>query len=166
VTFPNSVRADLATGIPGEFALEGDHRARPVILNSTLASDNVVGARYFTLSAEGVALAGGTGAMGGILANPKVYALYGTSAGGPLAPTLTLPNGLNAELVYSTPGIFVTLPAAAAIGDEVIYNTTTGVLSTQAPGATPGAGLARVPNAYVDHRTVTAAGVAIIRMNN
>lgn len=166
MSFPNVVRADQATGIPGEFALDGPHRAKPAILVSPDAANNIVGARYCTMTAEGVARAGGTGALGGILANPKVYASYGTVAGGPLAATMVLPNNLNVELVYSTPGIFVALPAAAAIGDEVIYNTTTGALATQAPGATPPGGSARVPNAFVDHRTVTEAGVGVIRLAN
>lgn len=166
MAFPSVVRADLATGIPGELAFEGPLKARPAILVSPDAANNIIGARYCTMTAEGIARAGGTGALGGILANPKVYAAYGTAAGGTLAATMTLPNNLNVELVYETAGMFVVLPAAAAIGDEVIYNTTSGALSTQAPGATPGAGLARVPNAFVDHRTVTEAGVAVIRLNN
>ena len=166
MAFPSVVRADQATGIPGELAFEGSMRAKPAILVSPDAANNIIGARYCTMTAEGVARAGGTGALGGILANPKAYASFGTSAGGPLGASMVLPNNLNVELVYDTPGIFVTLPAAAAIGDEVLYNTTTGALSTQAPGATPGAGLARVPNAYVDHRTVAEAGVAIIRLDN
>ena len=164
--FPSTVRADLATGIPGELAFEGPLKARYAILTSPSAANNIVGATYCTMTAEGVARAGGTGALGGILANPKVYASYGTVADGPLGSTMTLPNNLNVELVFETDGIVVVLPAAAAIGDEVIYNTTTGALATQAPGATPGAGFARVPNTFVDHRTVAAAGIAIIRMNN
>lgn len=164
--FPSTVRSDLATGVPGELYVEGNFNAKPAILTSPDAANNIVGARYCTMTAEGVARAGGTGALGGILANPKVYASFGNVTDGPLGATMTLPNNLNVELVYTTPGIFVTLPAAAAIGDEVIYNTTTGALATQAPGATPPGGFARVPNAFVDHRTVAAAGVAIIRLNN
>lgn len=166
MAFPNTVRSDQASGVAGELAFEGPLRARPALLSSTNANQNIIGATFYTFSSEGVVRAGGTGAPAGILANPKVYPAYGNATDGPTGATMTLPNNIVGEFVYSTPGLFVTLPAAAAIGDELIYNTTTGAISTQAPGATPGAGLARVPNSFVDHRTVAAAGLGIVRMSN
>jgi len=127
MAFQSTVRAFSADGVVGEFAYDGPTRAKQGILNSGDASYNVIG-RAFTTSSEGVAAAGGTGAFFGILGFPKEYATSGTTSGA-LAPTTTLPNGVTADFV--TMGImYVTLPAAANIGDLVAYNTTTGVLST------------------------------------
>jgi hypothetical protein len=128
MTFQSTVRATLTSGVVGGLAYEGPLRAQSAILRSVDAAYNVVG-RYFTVVSEGVFKAGGTGAKGGILANPKTYSSNGTTGGGPLAPTLTLPNEQQGEFVDM--GIlFVNLPAAAAIGDLVQYDTTTGALST------------------------------------
>ena len=62
--------------------------------------------------------AGGTGVFAGILANPKVYSNLGTVAGGTLAASLTLPNGVIAEFVEETAGLIVQLPAAFAVPAE------------------------------------------------
>lgn len=132
MAFQSTVRVSQTSGVPGELAYEGPLRAKSYILNSASAAYNIVGATAFTVSSEGIVAAGGSGPFAGILANPKAYALLGTSAGGPLAATLTLPNAINAEFV-DMGELWVTLPAAAAIGDRVMYDTTTGVLSTQ-PG--------------------------------
>lgn len=230
MAFQSTVNSALGAGVVGDAAFEGILRSQPYILDSADAAYNVVG-RAFTVSSEGVAAAGGTGVFAGILANPKVYASRGTTSG-TLAPTLTLPDYVTAELVTNGE-MFVTLPAAAAIGDKVAYNTTTGVLSTVAPiaaftasqstttltvsaittgnlgvgsvvtqasgsqsviialgtgtGGTgtytvstsqtvssgaatatsaPVSGTLFVPNAVVSHFTVSAAGLAVITLNN
>ena len=139
MSFQSTVRANQASGVPGEIAFDGPKRALPAILNSADAAYNIIGATAFTYSTEvaatggGVPLArvvaGGLGVFAGILANPKVYASGGTNAGGTLAPTMTLPNGTEAELVQMGE-MWVTVPGAANVGDPVQYNTTTGVLST------------------------------------
>jgi hypothetical protein len=163
--FQSTVRELLANGVVGELAFEGPLRAQPANLNSASAANNVIG-RAFTFTEQGVAAAGGTGAFAGILANPKAYALQGTTAGGSLAPTLALPNGAIGEFV--TMGImYVTLPAVADIGALVIYATATGILSTVPAGTTDaGVGNAFVPNAVVSHYDVTAAGLAVITLTN
>lgn len=128
--FQSTVSLKQGFGVVGELMLDGPVRAAPYTLVSADASYNVVG-RAFTVTSEGVAAAGGTGDFAGILVNPKHYASYGTTAGGTLAPTLTLANNALGECL--TMGeIIVALPGAAAIGDKVTYNTTTGVL-----GSTP-----------------------------
>lgn len=127
MAFQSTVRAFSASGVAGEFACDGPTRAQSAILNSASAAYNIIG-RAFTVSSEGVAAAGGTGRFLGILAMPKEYATSGTTSG-TLAPTTTLPNNAVADFV-SMGIMFVTLPAAAAIGDLVQYDTTTGALST------------------------------------
>lgn len=127
--FQTTVRQLQASGIIGEIAFNGPIRAQPGTIESETAANNVIG-RAFTVTSEGLFRAGGTGIFAGILFNPKVYASYGTSVG-TLEPTLTLPNGTEAEfLLMGIP--FVYLPDAAEIGDLVTYNTTTGALATVA----------------------------------
>lgn len=160
MAFQSSVSVDQGFGVVGEVAFDGPTRAQPYIIVSADAANNVVG-RAFTSSNGTVAAAGGTAVFAGILVHPKHYASYGTAAGGPLAPTLTLANNSPGE--FLTMGeIVVTLPGAAAVGDPVKYNTTTGVLGTGAPGA----GEAAVPNAKVSHYAVTGAGLAVITLTN
>lgn len=135
MAFQSAVNLQQAFGVPGELLLEGPLRAAPYNINSASAAYNIIGATAFT-TADGVtAAAGGAivdgNVFAGILANPKVYATSGTTAGA-LAPTLTLPNNGVGEFV--TMGyLCVTLPAAAAIGDRVLYDITTGALSTISP---------------------------------
>ena len=160
MAFQSTVSTAQGFGVVGEVAFDGPTRAQPYVLVSADASYNVVG-RAFTVTSEGVAAAGGSGVFAGILVHPKHYASYGTAVGGPLAPTLTLANNATGELL--TMGeIVVALPGAAAIGDAVKYNTTTGILGT----GTPGAGEAAVPNAKVSHYTVSGAGLAVITLTN
>lgn len=136
MSFQSLVRATLTSGVVGELAFEGPLRAKSAILRSADPLYNVIG-RAFTLVSQGVAKAGGTGVFQGLLANPKTYASNGSNAG-TLAPTLTLPNEQQGELVDM--GImFVSLPAAAAIGDLVQYDNTTGALSS-VPSFVSGAG--------------------------
>lgn len=152
-----------SAGVPGELYTDAPVRAASYTLVSALASYNVIGATAYTITSEGVAQAGSGGGLGfaGILANPKVYALNGTS-GNALAPTLTLPNQAQGELV-TTGTMWITLPNTAAIGDYVIYNNTTGALSSIAPGSVPvGSTFA---NAVVSYFTVTAAGIACITIS-
>lgn len=136
--FQSVVNFERALGVPGEMFLSGPNRTQPAILRSASAAYNIIGATAYTVLLPGsdqdpnspiVAVAGGTGAFAGILVAPKTYASYGTAADGPLAPTMTLPNEWNAELMLMGE-VVVTLPGAASIGDPVIYDTTTGVLGS------------------------------------
>lgn len=123
----STVNIEMGFGIVGELANNAPYTAKPYNLVST-PQTNVVG-KYFTVSSEGVARAGGTGALAGILMHPKAYAARGTSAGGALAPTITLADNEIGELLVAGE-IIIAVPAAAAIGDALTYNTTTGVLAT------------------------------------
>lgn len=162
--FQTAVQDEMGFGVVGEIFDDGPHRAQPFILRSDSAADNVFG-RAFTVLSEGVAEAGkdGTQIFAGILINPKTHASYGTTAGGPLAPTLTLANEVVGELL-SEGSIVVTLPAAAAIGDLVWFTDATGVLTTTAPDAAAPANSTQIKGAYVDRFTVSGAGLAVITL--
>jgi hypothetical protein len=131
--FQSTVNVAMDFGIPGELLTNRPWAAQSLILDSADAAYNVIGARAFTTKSEGVGQAGGdlnVYPFAGILANPKVYPSLGTALTATLAPTLVLPNKINAEFVYMGQMI-VTLPAAAAIGDKLLFDTTTGALSTE-----------------------------------
>lgn len=138
----SSINFVRALGVPGEMAYIGPNRTQAALLNSASAAYNIIGATaYGVLTAASdqdpntpiVAKAGNLDTLpfAGILVAPKSYASFGTSAGGGLAPTMTLPNNWNAELMLMGE-IVVTLPAAANVGDLVLADNTTGALSTQA----------------------------------
>lgn len=120
-------------GVQGEIIYDGPVRAAAWQLISTPAT-NVIGARGCTVVSGpagsqgdvcGVAAAGGTGVFAGIIANPKTYANFS----GNLAATLTLPDDTIAELV--TMGqMLIFSTTASNIGDNVVFDTTSGALST------------------------------------
>lgn len=161
MSFQSTVATQQGFGVPGELFNDGPVRSQSYILNSADAAYNIVGKTAYTITSQGVVEAGSGGTMGyaGILVDPKVYANYS----GSLAATMTLPNYTQAELL-TMGSIIVTLPAVAAIGDWVVYDNTTGALSTVAAGAAAGVGKSYA-NAFVDYFSVTGAGLAVITMN-
>jgi hypothetical protein len=180
MAFQTTVNNNIGFGVPGELFLEGPLKAQPARLGSADATNNVI-ARAFTIATGGqataafetpsdpqplVVQAGGTGVFAGILGHPKVYANQGTTAGGTLAPNMTLPNGTMVELVQSTPGIIVNLPAPANIGDWVYFTNATGALVTTAPGAAAPGASTRIPGARVVRYIVGAAGMAVIALDD
>ena len=137
MTFQATVALDMGFGVPGELFLDGPTRAQPGIIDS--AGPNTVGFVFTKVAAtDGHCIVGGTIGEGtpffGILANPKVYPLLGTTGGGTLAPTLNLPQYASGEFVQETAGHIVALTGAANVGDLVDYDTTTGALSARASG--------------------------------
>ena len=162
--FQTAVYADQAIGVPGTRYDDSPLRALSYVLNSVSAAYNIVGATAMTVASDGIAQAGngGAGGFAGILANPEIQALFG-AGGVPLNPSLTLGNGVIAACV--TMGrLFVTLPAAADIGDLVVFDNTTGALSTVAPGDPLPVGKT-FAQAQVIRYTLTAAGVAVIEID-
>lgn len=161
MTFQQTVSRAQAFGVVGEIFLGGPWRAQPGIIDSAGGTPNFnrVG-RVFTQVAgsDGHCVVGGTGTFFGILANPKVYASQGSSSG-TLAPSLDLPQYGEGEFVYDTTGIIVDLTGLAAnVGDQAYYDTTSGVIGTQADGA-PSSGAQRVAFASnVATVTLTPAG--------
>lgn len=159
--FQSSVAINQGFGVPGELYTDAPYRAQSFTINSASAAYNIIGATACTITSQGVCQAGSAGTLGyaGILVDPKNVALFGTG-GIPLAPTLTVPNYTQVEcLTMGT--IVVTLPGAAAIGDYVVYDNTTGALSTVAAGASLPVGKSWA-NAIVDYYTVSGAGLAVI----
>lgn len=166
MSFQNTVRTLLAAGIVGELTFDGPFRGEPRILVSADAANNVVGRAFTQIAGSDTNVeAGGTGVFAGILANPKEYASYGTAAGGPLAPTIVLPNQTNAALVKMGTMI-VALSTAGNIGDDVHFVQATGVLLAVAPGTAPAVGNSVVPNCKVVRQQIPAAGLAYIQLTN
>ncbi|MFA5387872.1 MAG: hypothetical protein WC322_05840 [Candidatus Paceibacterota bacterium] len=131
MSFQASVALNQGFGVVGEVVFEGPLRATPGVLKGTAA--NIVVGRAFTIdSADGQYSPGGVGVCGGILSNPKALSSIGTSAGGPLAPTLTVPAGTIGE--FATMGeIIVSAANAVALGDKAMFAQATGIVSALPP---------------------------------
>lgn len=167
--FQQSVRFQQAAGLPGEVAADGPHRSTTFRLiastatpAATLTFGRVFG--YSTpsevsnpngLAAIGVAEPGGSN-FAGVLINPKEHVAYGTTAGGPLGATYSLPPESWGELC--TMGIIfaIVIAADAAAGvpnASLAYNASGQIVSFV--GALP-ANTTLIPGA----RLVTALGAA------
>ena len=173
MAFQSTVRIDQTTGIVGEVILSGPQRAQPGILSSTAAANNVIGRAFRHVAASDTDVtADAAGVFAGILVNPKVYATSGTAAGGTLAPTLTLPNETQVELLYM--GMIVVdlsqdspVTPRRNIGDNVWYEDATGILVGVESGTTVVANYTQVPNATIIRQNVDAdPGLAIIQLTN
>ena len=131
MSFQSTVALAQGFGVVGEIILDGPLRAAPGVLKGTAA--NIVVGRAFTIDpSDGQYTPGGAFPLGGILSNPKALQSVGTSSGGPLAPTLTVPAGTVADVV-SMGLICVALATACNVGDKVTYATADGQLSALAP---------------------------------
>jgi hypothetical protein len=156
--FQSTVNIEQGFGVVGEIILDGPLRAQPGVLKGT-AADIVVGRAFTIDTADGKFQPGGTGIFGGILSNPKAMASFGTSANGPLAPTLTVPAGEVGEFV--TMGyLVVALANAATIGQGVFFTNATGALSA----GTAAGGQTQIANAQVVRVSNAATGLAIISL--
>jgi len=164
----STVRAALGIGSIGTLYLDGPSRAQPGIIDSV--GPNTVGYAFTQVAgADGHCIVGGTITAGtpfyGILANPKVYALRGTTAGGPLAASLDLPQYTPGEFV--TMGeLLVSLPAACQVGDLVDYTVATGAITTHAPGGAAAGGDVNIPNAVISRFNLTGAGIGVVKLTN
>lgn len=161
--FQSTVNITLGYGIIGELIANTPHRVDSGTLD---ANGGTIGNFCTQSNTTGIYTQGGTIAAGvvagGFLVNPKVYATAGPSSGS-LDPTLVLPG--NAQGKFLKEGdIVVSLTGAGNIGDQVQYNTTTGVLSAVAPGGTASAGNALIAGAVVKTLT-SAAGLVAIHVN-
>lgn len=170
--YQSSVPSKLAFGFPGELYKGGTLRARPGIINSAGTSvPNYVGYAYTKVAgSDGYCTIGGTpgedAPFFGILANPKVYPLRGTTAGGTLAPSLALPQYATGEFVYMTTGLIVNLAAAGNEGDFVDFVIASGALTPRAStSGSPASGNANVPGAVVKFYSITAAGLGVVELN-
>lgn len=173
--FQSSVAFKAGFGVQGELYDDSAVRAEPFLLNSANAAYNIIGATAYSIVSDGIAAAGNTGTQvyAGILANPKNHALRG-ALGDPLAPSLVLPNNAEASLVNM--GCMVVLlplpsPGQINVGDLVIFDNTTGALSTITPATALPVGKSPA-YAVVDRYTPNAAtgvgqfGLAVIRITD
>ena len=168
--FQQSVRYDLTFGVPGEVRFDGPMRGKPGLLNSASAAYNIVGKTAFTQYSDGTFKAGGVIAnnnpFAGILCNPKNYASYGTSADGPLAATMTLANNVMAEFLEMG-YLVVSVPAACKPGDKLVYDNTTGALSTIEPNFAANVTIAVTTGiATVNSITAGSVGVGTVFLNS
>ena len=137
-----AVNYQMAPGVPGEVAYDVPVNAQVRRLNSS-GQAQIIGYAYTesgqVYDGEGgsenniTAQVGGTGAFAGILIQPKAYSSNGGS-GGPATDTYQLPDNSIGELLRNGT-VFVSLGNAANIGDDVLFNNTTGALSSQAQNA-------------------------------
>jgi hypothetical protein len=178
--FQQTIGANIAFGVVGELFLEGPLRAQPAILSSATPANNVIGRAFFILDDAtgsydtiadpqplevGAGNVSGTQVFAGILANPKVYANYGT-VGDSLAANLVVPNTTMVELVQESAGIIIQVPAVCAIGDWVYATNATGILTTTAPGASAPALSTRIPGGVITRYESAAAGLAVMALGN
>ena len=155
----STVALNQGFGVVGEIQFEGPTRAQPGVMKTgtATAADLVVGRAFTIDAADGQFQPGGTGVFGGILSNPKGLQSVGTTAGGPLAPTLVVPAGTVGE--FLTMGeILVALPAAAPIGSLIYFTNATGILGV----GTAAGGQTQIPGAVVKRYANTAAGLAVV----
>jgi hypothetical protein len=133
--FQSTVAINQGFGVPGEVVFEGPLRATPGVIKGADPTLNVVG-RAFTIDpADGQYVAGGLFPFGGVLSNPKALSSVGTSAGGPLAPTLTVPNGTIGEFV-NMGELIVAAANAVALQDKAMFAQATGIISALPPAIT------------------------------
>lgn len=170
--FQPAVFLQCGAGVPGEMYNTYPHQAASYIINSGSAANNIIGSTVCTITSQSavepgnvgqnIIAAGGTGIFAGFLVDPKNIALFGTG-GAPLAPTLVVPNFTQVECL-TMGSIWVTLPAAAAIGDVVIFSQATGQISTITPTtAVPGG--STYANAVVSFFPVAGAGLAVVTVD-
>lgn len=141
MTFQSTLNYDFGFGVAGEIVRDGPLRAHVGYVNSATPANNIFG-RMFTLNADGKTVgAGGTGAIWGILANPKQHVAFGTAANGPLAPTFTLNNNVVADFAEFAK-IVVALGGshAATPGLQLQFAQADGQISIPAVAGTADAG--------------------------
>lgn len=165
MAFQNSVRLFTAGGVPGDKAFDGPTRA----MSGLLLTAAVIG----TFMTEDPTSPGAwkvgapTDAQHfALLVTTKDKISYGTSAGGPLAPTLTLP--AKSQGTLATMGSFwvVSKVAGSKAGDVVYADNVTGEVHTAAPGASAPAGTVLVPGAVVAPLPGgTPAGLIVVTLN-
>lgn len=167
--FQTTVIGDIRSGVIGEIAFDGPTRVITAMLDSGAgAANNVIGRAFCYASTDNntVSAGGDAGNFAGIFIMPKTQALRGTAAGGTLADSRLVPDGIAGEFLQMGE-VFVSLAAdGAAIGSLVKYADTTGILDH----GTASTGETQVPNAVVVRvePSPTAAGafLAVIRLTN
>lgn len=175
MSFQSTVNVALNIGVIGDILVDEPSRSQPVTLDN---SGGTIGNFFTKSNTTGIATQGGTitngsVVLGGIAVNPKIEPLFGSSATNPLAPSLTLQP--NSQVVLMTMGsCIVSITNTFNIGDLLSYNTTTGAITSYAPGGSAPGGSAAIPNAVVYGipsqggvvGSGAANGLAIVRLTN
>jgi len=163
-TFQQAINYDFGFGIPGEISRDGPLRAHIGYLLAAggVTTNNSFG-NVFTLNADGKTVGpGGTGAVWGILANPKQHVSMGNS-NGPLAPNFLLPNNVTADFVEFGKVIVPLYGTKAAVaGLQVQFATATGQISIPAAAGTPDAGNTLLPATVEDYGQTSEGGALIL----
>lgn len=168
MTLQSAIGFAQAYGVPGELRFDGPTRSEPGLLASADAANNVFGRVFTSLPTNpGVWRAGnadGLGTKWAIMIDPKEHASYGTVAGGPLAPTLTIPNGKTAGMC--TMGFIVGVTdSAARPGDIVRFLKTTGALHVVPPGTAADPLYEDLPTAKADRvEQPNVPGLFVLRL--
>lgn len=148
----STVRFDMAFGVPGEIRHDGPIRAQPGNVVSADPTNNVFGRVFTRLTGSPNWRAGNPDGLGveyAVMADPKLAAAYGTAAGGPLAPTLTVPNNSVNTMLQMGYVTVVTLQAAT-LGDIVRFSKATGEIYITDPGTAADPLKSDLPNAVVE----------------
>lgn len=158
MTLQSSVALAQGYGLVGTIRADGPTRAQPGVLKGTAA--NIVVGRAFTIdSADGQFSPGGTGNFGGILCDPHSLQSVGTTSGGPLAPTLTVPAGTIGQ--FLTMGyVLVSLTNAANPEDPVYFVNADGTMAA----GTATTGQTQIAGAKVKYVINAAAGLAVVSL--
>lgn len=162
MTFQSTINYDYGFGIPGEIVRDGPLRAHVGYINTTDPTQNAFG-RVFTLNGDGKTVgAGGTGAVWGILANPKQHVSMGTTSG-PLAPNFVLPNNITADFVEFAK-IVVPLygTKAAAAGLQVQFAQADGKISIPAVAGTADSGNTMLTAWVEDYAQSSESGALLL----
>jgi hypothetical protein len=156
---------DYGFGVVGESRKHGSRRAKPGFIITTDPTQNIVGRAFTQVKTGGAVSAGGTGVFFGLLANPKQYVSKGVS-GNPLAPSIVLPNNVEAEFAEADYAFIAQMSNAnVAIGDYVVFSQATGALQSVTPGAALPAGTTQIHGCAVnDLPQPTANGLCTISL--
>lgn len=169
MAFQKTVNFEQGFGVPGDLHLDSPIRAESLIVDSKGAQKNYYGYAYTKDASTNIAQVGGTIASGrvfaGIMVNSKDAVLYGT-ASGTLEPTLAIPDLSQANFAVMA-DVVINVTTACKTGDFVVYDKTTGELSTVADSNALG-GKQLVPNAVIYRYPVTSSsgGLTVVRLTN
>lgn len=160
--FQASVNLNQAAGRAGDIFGDGPTRAFSYVLNSGSQANTYGNA--FTLDSEGIAKVGGTGEFVGVLVNSNTGVSYGTTSGS-LAPTMNAPEDSQGDLL--TMGrVWCSMATSSTIGNQVIFNQTTGALDSIVSGGSVPSGWTLMPNAKIDRYDNAVAGLALVTLTN
>ena len=162
MVFQANINYDFGFGVAGEIIRSSPVRARIGYINTAGGTTNNAFGNVFTLNGDGKTVgAGGTGAVWGILANPKQH-VTGGNANGPLSPTFVLSNNVIADFVEFGKVVVPLYGSHAAVqGLQVQFAQATGNISIPAVAGTPDSGNTLL-QAWIEDYGQTSEGGALV----